>query len=285
MTNRPKLPHWIRIRIGAGTGRDETEEILKSLNLNIVCSGAQCPNLHECWLKRTATFMILGDACTRNCRFCAVPHTKNPPPPSLDEPQNIALAVEKMALKYVVITSVTRDDLHDGGATQFAKVIHSVKSTVPDIKIEVLTPDYLDDNLKIVIDAKPYVFNHNVETVERISKQIRIKADYRRSLNSLEQAVAFSNGNIPVKSGLMVGLGEKDEEIEQAILDIRNAGASLLTIGQYLPPSDSHWQLERYVRPDVFEQWRSFALDAGFKKVASAPLVRSSYHAEELHES
>ena len=285
MKTRPKLPPWIRVRIGAGTGREETAEILRTLNLNTVCAGAECPNLHECWLKKTATFMILGDSCTRNCRFCAVNHTDNPLPPSAEEPYNIALAVKKMALKYVVITSVTRDDLPDGGAGQFAAVIQSLTDIVPDIKIEVLTPDYLDDNLKIVINAEPFVFNHNVETVERLSKQIRLKADYRRSLKTLEQAFKFSDGKIPVKSGLMVGMGETDKEIEQAILDIRGTGASMLTIGQYLPPSDIHWQLERFVHPDVFEHWREFAVNAGFNKVASGPMVRSSYHAEELHES
>jgi lipoic acid synthetase len=284
MKTRPKLPPWIRVRIGAGTGREETAEILRSLNLNTVCAGAECPNLHECWLKKTATFMILGDSCTRNCRFCAVNHTDNPLPPSSEEPANIALAVRKMNLKYVVITSVTRDDLSDGGAGQFAAVIKSVTESVPDIKIEVLTPDYLDDNLRIVIDADPFVFNHNVETVERLSKQIRLKADYSRSLKTLEQAYNFSEGRIPVKSGLMVGMGESDKEIEQAILDIRSTGASMLTIGQYLPPSDSHWQLKRYVHPDVFEHWKEFALNAGFNKVASGPMVRSSYHAEELHD-
>jgi lipoic acid synthetase len=285
MKKRPKLPPWIRVRVGTGNGRTETAQILSDLKLNTVCGSAECPNLSECWLKRTATFMILGNECTRNCRFCAVQHSSKPLPPENDEPDRIAIAVKKMNLKYVVITSVTRDDLPDGGATHFSKTISAIRNSMPDIKIEVLTPDYLDENLQIVLNANPAVFNHNVETPERLSKEIRIKANYRRSLQTLAEAAKFSNGSIKIKSGLMVGMGETDDEVETAIKDIRQAGATMLTIGQYLPPSGNHWSLERFVHPDTFEQWRLFALNEGFDKVASAPLVRSSYHAEELNEN
>ena len=288
MKTRPKLPPWIRVRIGTGEGRKEVASILKELNLNTVCGSAECPNLAECWQKRTATFMILGNECTRDCRFCAVKHNPAPALPDPKEPANIAEAVQRMGLKYVVITSVTRDDLPDGGAPQFADTVCEIRKIDPNIQIEVLTPDYLGNELKTVLNAKPAVFNHNIETVERLSREIRRKANYQRSMQTLTEAANFAKAlkpesDILIKSGLMVGMGETDEEVEQTICDIRKTGASMLTIGQYLPPSGKHWQLERYVEPKIFEHWRKFALEQGFAKVASAPLVRSSYHAEELH--
>ncbi len=283
MKHRPKLPPWIRVRVGTGEGRKEVASILKELNLNTVCGSAECPNLAECWQKKTATFMILGNECTRDCRFCAVKHNKKPIEPDTKEPANIAEAVRRMNLKYVVITSVTRDDLPDGGSKQFADTVCEIRKGDPNIGIEVLTPDYLGANLQTVISAKPTVFNHNIETVERLSREIRIKANYRRSMKTLTEAVRLSKGKIIVKSGLMVGMGETDDEVENTICDIRKTGTSFLTIGQYLPPSGKHWSLERYVEPEIFENWRKFALKQGFTKVASAPLVRSSYHAGELH--
>ena len=277
---RPRLPEWIRVKTYAGAGRKKVQKIVSGLGLNTVCESARCPNLGECWHKQTATFMILGDICTRDCRFCAVKHGT---PQALDdlEPVKIAKAVKEMNLKYVVITSVTRDDLGDGGASHFAKVIDKVRKSNGDIKIEVLTPDFDGDTsaLKIVLDKKPDVFNHNIETVERLSEQIRTTATYKKSLEVLKNVAEIGEG-VAIKSGLMVGLGETDKEVESTIKDLYDAGVSILTIGQYLPPTSKHWPLERYVHPDKFEEWRLFALNLGFKSVASAPLVRSSYHAE-----
>ena len=281
---RPRLPDWIRVKAYAGKGRSNVKGVITDLGLHTVCESARCPNLGECWHKQTATFMILGDICTRNCRFCAVKHGV-PDLPDSEEPSNIAEAVKRMNLKYVVITSVTRDDLDDGGAGHFAEVIQMIrKVNGDDVKIEVLTPDFNGDisALKSVLDAAPTVFNHNIETVKRLSSEIRTTATYEKSLMFLKDAADISNGRPPIKSGLMVGLGESDDEVETAIIDLRDAGVSMLTIGQYLPPSLNHWSLERYVHPDIFEKWRLFALDLGFINVASAPLVRSSYHAEEL---
>lgn len=283
MKTRPKFPPWIRVRVGTGEGRKEVASILKELNLNTVCGSAECPNLAECWQKRTATFMILGNECTRDCRFCAVKHNSSPALPDPKEPANIAEAVKRMNLKYVVITSVTRDDLLDGGAQQFADTVCEIRKIDTEIQIEVLTPDYLGKDLQNVLAAQPTVFNHNIETVERLSREIRIKANYKRSLQTLTEAAEYSQGKILIKSGLMVGMGETDDEVEQTICDIRKTGVSMLTIGQYLPPSGKHWPLKRYVEPATFNHWREFALEQGLTKVASAPLVRSSYHAEELH--
>ena len=281
--NRPRLPPWIRVKVGVGSGRSEVSAILKELNLNTVCGSAECPNLDECWRKHTATFMILGNECTRNCRFCAVDHALAPSLPVPNEPANIAEAVSRLGLKYVVITSVTRDDLPDGGSSQFAATMHAVRSRSEGaVKVEILTPDYLGDDLRRVLDAQPVVFNHNVETVERLSKEIRMKADFRRSLCVLSEATEIASDSTNVKSGIMVGLGETDQEVEATIREIRGTGVSILTIGQYLPPSRSHWPLDRYVEPAKFAEWKEYALSLGFSGVASAPLVRSSYHAEEL---
>jgi len=284
--SRPKLPPWIRVKVGCGAGRDEVAAILDRLKLNTVCSSARCPNLGECWHRKTATFMIMGNECTRNCKFCAVDSNYAPAPLEADEPQRIAEAAKAMELKYVVVTSVTRDDLPDGGAAHFSEVITALRNTLPDIGIEVLTPDFNEDltALKTVLAAKPSVFNHNIETVQRLSKQVRSKANYERSLQVLSNAVEIGGTNIPVKSGLMVGMGERDEEVITAIRDLRKAGVSILTIGQYLPPTNAHWALDRYVTPEVFAEWKEFALELGFKFVASGPLVRSSYNAAELLE-
>ena len=280
---KPKFPPWIRIKVGAGSGKQEVSKILNELNLNTVCSSAGCPNLDECWRRNTATFMILGNDCTRNCRFCAVNHSDAPEMPDPEEPANVAEAAVRLKLKYVVVTSVTRDDLPDGGSSQFAATICELRRRDPEIEVEVLTPDYLGSNLQTVLDAQPVVFNHNIETVERLSREIRIKADYHRSLEVLKSAVELAGSETAVKSGLMVGMGESDDEVKTTICDIRKTGASILTIGQYLPPSGSHWKLERYVEPVKFDEWRDFALGLGFKNIASAPLVRSSYHADMLH--
>jgi lipoic acid synthetase len=226
--------------------------------------------------------MILGNECTRNCRFCAVPHNKKPRQNDLEEPERVAEAAARMKLRHVVVTSVTRDDLSDGGSAVFAATIRTIRAASKNVAVEVLTPDYLDDSLKTVLAERPDVFNHNVETVERLSAEVRSKARYRRSLDVLSSATEISAGNILIKSGLMVGMGETDDEVERTIRDIRAAGTDTLTIGQYLPPSNSHWPLDRYVHPDKFDEWKELALSLGFERVASAPMVRSSYHAGEL---
>jgi len=280
---RPPLPKWIRVRARCGGGRDEVDGLLGELGLHTVCQSANCPNLGECWHQRTATFMILGDVCTRNCRFCAVKHGV-PAPPDLDEPGKVAEAAKRLGLKYVVVTSVTRDDLPDGGAGIFAATIQALRGLASDVKVEVLTPDFNLDQaaLRTVLEARPDVFNHNLETVERITKQVRYRAEYRKSLEVLRLAGELSGGAIAIKSGIMVGLGETDEEVVEALRDLRAAGVSLLTIGQYLPPSASHWPLARYVEPARFAEWETMAKEMGFTGVASGPLVRSSYMAERL---
>ena len=281
---RPKLPPWIRVKVSAGENKDKVESLLGQYKLHTVCKSAKCPNLCECWHRQTATFMILGDECTRNCTFCAVNHSRKPAPPDAEEPAKIAEAAKAMDLKYVVITSVTRDDLPDGGAAHFAKTISEIKMRMPKTKVEVLTPDFAGNlkNLKIVTDAGPDVFNHNMETVERLSSEIRSGADFRKSLTVLKSAYGLSNGRYSVKSGVMAGLGETDMEIEETICEIRNTGADMLTIGQYLPPTQNHRKLDRYIHPDTFAVWKSFAEKLGFRSVASGPLVRSSYNAANL---
>ena len=281
---RPKLPPWIRVKVPCGAQREHVEELLKMNALNTVCRGAQCPNLSECWHRGTAAFMILGDRCTRNCKFCAVGHVEAPLPPDPAEPENLADAAAKMGLSFVVVTSVTRDDLPDGGSQHFAATIRALKKKIPHVRVEVLVPDFnlIEEQIRTVLDAKPDVYNHNVETVERLTPQIRSKAQYRRSLEVLKTAYNMTNGKIPVNSGIMVGLGETDEEIFQTIRDIRDTGAEFLTVGQYLQPSPQHWPLARYVEPSMFEEFGKFAREIGFTHVASGPLVRSSYYAEQL---
>jgi lipoyl synthase len=281
---RPRLPEWIRVKTYTGQGRQDLNNLISDLGLNTVCESAKCPNIAECWHKKTATFMIMGDSCTRNCKFCAVNHGKVEPL-DVTEPVKIAEAIKRMTLKYVVITSVTRDDLKDEGAQHFVDVIDEVrKLNSNEISIEVFTPDFNDniELIKKVIMASPTVFNHNIETVERLSKDIRDVASYRTSLSVLRTAADLANGKVAVKSGLMVGLGEKDDEVLKTIDDLYLAGVRMLTIGQYLPPTAQHWLLDRYVQPDKFAEWRKYAYSKGFTHVASAPLVRSSYHAEDL---
>lgn len=282
-----RLPPWIRVKISCGSNREDVNKILADYQLNTVCRSARCPNLGECWHRRTATFMILGDKCTRDCKFCAVKHCEYPPPPPPDEARRVAKAAKEMGLEYVVVTSVTRDDLDDGGASQFATVIRELYDTLPGVKVEVLTPDFKGDinSLKTVLEENPTVFNHNVETVERLSKKIRSRANYKCSLSVLSSAFKECNGKIPIKSGLMVGMGETDAEVEKTICELHNCGVTVLTIGQYLQPTSQHWPVARYVEPDKFEYWRKFAKKTGFTFVASAPLVRSSYNASEVLKS
>ncbi len=280
---RPKLPPWIRVKTGVGQARNEVNEIVESLKLHTVCQSAKCPNLAECWHGKTATFMIMGNHCTRNCKFCAVHPIESFEPLDPNEPQNVADAALKMGLKFVVVTSVTRDDLPDGGAHHFAQTIQAIRNTIPGVKVEVLTPDFQQqkDLIQIVADAKPDVFNHNIESVRRVTPLVRNKATYEGSLQTLKMFAEIAP-QIPVKSGIMVGLGETDEEVEETLRDMFNAGVRYLTIGQYLPPSAKHWPLDRYVEPSTFDHWRDLAIEIGFTQVASGPMVRSSYHAHKL---
>lgn len=278
-----KKPDWIRVKLPSNGSIVELKNLLRNKKLVTVCEEASCPNLPECFSHGTATFMIMGDRCTRRCAFCDVAHGR---PEALDpeEPKNIAETTAQMGLKYVVITSVDRDDLRDGGAAHFAAVINALRSTVPSIKVEVLVPDFrgrLEKALDALALAPPDVFNHNLETVPRLYKAIRPGSDYQWSLTLLQQhKQRFPH--IPTKSGLMVGLGETDEELEQAFADLRAHDVDMLTVGQYLAPSRHHAPVLRYVTPAQFEQYTVIAKKLGFSQVASGPLVRSSYHADKL---
>lgn len=287
-----RLPPWIRIRYG-GRGTQETvNRLLETHALHTVCQGAQCPNQHECFSRGVATFMILGDVCTRDCRFCAV-KTGAPPPVDADEPRRMAEAAARLKLRHVVVTSVTRDDLSDGGAAHFAAAIGALREALPGATVEVLTPDFkgVEQDIATVLNAIPDVFNHNLETVRRLQKAIRPAADYDRSLAVLSYAAGFGawrpasgvqsqNLKTSVKSGLMVGLGETDEEIDEAMADLRRVGVELLTIGQYLAPSAGHAAVQRYVPPAQFEEYARRGTAMGFCNVAAGPMVRSSYRAE-----
>jgi lipoic acid synthetase len=278
-----RLPDWVKVRAAMGLHHNDTRLLLKSRGLATVCKEARCPNIGECFSKPTATFMVLGSKCTRNCGFCSV---ESSTPESIDpeEPGKVAEAAKEMGLRYVVVTSVTRDDLCDGGAGHFASTVHAIRKTLPGAKIEVLTPDFRGrfDDLKTVLNAGPDVYNHNVETVPRLYPVVRARADYKRSLSLLEHAKRCAP-EIYTKSGLMLGFGEAFDEIIGVLRDLRNAGCDLLTIGQYLRPSRSNLPVTEYVSPDTFEKLRLIALSKGFKYVASAPLVRSSMNAEEMY--
>ena len=277
-----KKPDWIRVKAGSSAGRfGEIKQILREHKLHTVCEEATCPNIGECFGNGTATFMILGDLCTRRCPFCDVGHGK-PLPPDAEEPEKLARTIAAMKLKYVVITSVDRDDLRDGGAQHFADCIAKVREYSPATKIEVLVPDFrgrLDISLDILAATPPDVMNHNMETVPRLYKQARPGADYANSLQLL-QAFRKRVPGVPTKSGLMVGLGETDEEILETLRDLRAHDVEMLTIGQYLAPSGHHLPVLRYVHPDVFAMYAREATAMGFTHAASAPLVRSSYHAD-----
>jgi lipoic acid synthetase len=273
-----RLPQWMRRPIATDQSYPDVSKLLESLQLNTVCASAKCPNRHECWNSGTATVMILGNTCTRNCRFCNV-STGKPSPVDPDEPARVAEAAKRLNLRHVVITSVTRDDLPDGGAQAFADTIHAVKAVMPEASVEVLTPDFVE-HLDIVLDAAPDVFNHNLETVERLQKTVRAQASYEKSLATLRK-VAERRG-VQVKSGLMLGLGETDEEIFQCLEDLYEAGVRLLTLGQYLAPTREHHPVERYLSPEHFDKLAARAREIGFAGVAAGPLVRSSYRADEL---
>jgi lipoic acid synthetase len=278
-----RKPDWIRVKAGNDAGRfGEIKKMLREQKLHTVCEEAACPNIGECFGRGTATFMILGDICTRRCPFCDVGHGK-PLPPDVDEPRHLAESVANLKLRYVVITSVDRDDLRDGGAQHFVDVIRAVREASPSTTIEVLVPDFrgrMDVALEIFGQALPDVMNHNLETVPRLYKQARPGADYAHSLNFLK-AFKERYPDVPTKSGLMVGLGETDEEIIEELKDMRAHNIDLLTIGQYLAPSNHHLPVQRYVHPDTFKRFESEALAMGFNGAACGPMVRSSYWADQ----
>jgi len=273
-----RLPQWLRRPIATDENYPDVSKLLKSLNLNTVCASAKCPNRHECWNRGTATVMILGNTCTRNCRFCNVA-TGKPDPVDPDEPFRVAEAARRLELRHVVITSVDRDDLPDGGAHAFANTIGAVKAAVPEVTVEVLTPDFVE-HLDIVLDAGPEVFNHNLETVRRLQKTVRPQASYKKSLATLRKAA--ERGGVHVKSGLMLGLGETDEEVFQTLEDLYAVGVRLLTMGQYLAPTKEHYPMERFIPPEHFDELAERARAIGFTGVAAGPLVRSSYRADQL---
>jgi lipoyl synthase len=279
--NALRKPDWIRVRIPASPAVSELKQLLRENNLVTVCEEASCPNLPECFTKGTATFMIMGDKCTRRCSFCDVAHGR-PDPLDANEPAHLASTIAKMGLRYVVITSVDRDDLRDGGASHFTACITAIREKSPHIKIEILVPDYrgrMDIALDETGKALPDVFNHNIETVPRLYKQARPGSDYVHSLRLL-QAFKERFPNIPTKSGIMLGLGETNDEIKQTLIDLRAYHIDRVTLGQYLQPSRYHLPVARYVTPDEFKQFATLAKDLGFEHVASGPLVRSSYHAD-----
>ncbi len=275
-------PAWLRLRLPSGPVYEQVRSMLSNIGLHTVCQEAHCPNQWECFSSRTAAFLIMGPHCTRNCRFCAVEHGP-PGPPDPEEPARVAEAARSLGLLYAVVTSVTRDDLADGGASCFAATIGVIKEKQPDALVEVLIPDFKGDfkALGTVLAARPDVINHNIETVERLYSSVRPGASYERSLGLLSQAKRTAP-SIPVKSGLMLGLGETEPEIRRTIKDLFDAGCSMLTLGQYLQPSALHLPVERYVPPEEFDDWKRVALEIGFSQVASGPFVRSSYHAENL---
>ncbi|HBF08155.1 MAG: lipoyl synthase [Gammaproteobacteria bacterium] len=277
----PRKPDWIRVRLPNNGKANEVRQMLKTQKLNTVCEEASCPNLPECFGKGTATFMIMGDICTRRCPFCDVAHGK-PLGLDPDEPKHLAETVAALKLKYVVITSVDRDDLRDGGAQHFADCIKAVREASPDTKIEILVPDFrgrMDVALDILSETPPDVFNHNLENAPRLYKQIRPGSDYIWSLELLQKFKA-RNPDVPTKSGLMVGLGETDEELLAVFRDMRKYDVDWLTVGQYLQPSRDHHPVMRFVTPETFQMYAKEAREMGFTQVASGPMVRSSYHAD-----
>jgi len=274
-----KRPPWLKVKISWGEGYRLLKSLLSDSDLHTVCQEANCPNINHCFENKTATFLILGNVCTRGCRFCDI-KKGTPLPVDSEEPKRVALAVKKLGLEYVVITSVTRDDLSDGGASLFSQTVQEIRNLVPDCKVELLIPDFLGsfESLKMVLDGKPDVLNHNLETVKRLYPQVRRGADYQRSLNLLRMAKNYDQ-NLITKSGIMIGLGEIWEEIIDLMRDLRNANCDLLTIGQYLSPSREHLHVLKYYHPDEFAELKSVGERMGFLHLESGPLVRSSYQA------
>ncbi|HEY5233359.1 MAG TPA: lipoyl synthase [Verrucomicrobiae bacterium] len=281
---RPRLPEWLRITLPTSDSFARTRGLLDELKLHTVCESAKCPNHWECWSKGTATFMIAGDRCTRACGFCAV-STAKPLALEADEPLRVAEATRRMKLKHVVITAVARDDLPDGGAEHFRQTIEKVRELNPGIAIEVLVPDFLDNDAAIenVLAANPHIFNHNLETVRRLTPGVRHRATYDRSLCVLKKVKTKRGDTIYTKSGMMLGLGEREEEILTAMRDLRESDCDILTLGQYLQPSLKHLPVVEFVMPEKFAEYKWRAEEMGFVHVASGPMVRSSYHADEFN--
>jgi lipoic acid synthetase len=278
MQIKERRPEWLRIKLQVNESFMKVRNIVSDHKLHTVCEEARCPNMSECWSRGTATFMILGDICTRSCGFCAV-KTGKPVGLDIDEPQRVAQAVKLMGIKHAVITSVNRDDLKDGGAGIFAETIKKIRELVPECRVEVLIPDFKGDEkaLDIVIEAKPDILNHNVETVPRLYKIVRPQAKYERSLKVLDYC---KKHGLVTKTGLMLGIGEKTEEVIDVMKDLRSIDVDILTLGQYLQPTKMHLPVDRFVQPEEFEMLKKIGLEMGFKYVESGPLVRSSYHAE-----
>jgi lipoic acid synthetase len=284
--SRPRLPEWLRITLPTSDSFARTRGLLDELKLHTVCESAKCPNHWECWSKGTATFMIAGDRCTRACGFCAV-STAKPLALEADEPARVAEATRRMKLKHVVITAVARDDLKDGGAEHFRQTIEKVRELNPGIVIEVLVPDFLDNDVAIenVLAANPHIYNHNLETVRRLTPSVRHRATYDRSLSVLRKVKEKRGDTIYTKSGIMLGLGETENEVVVAMEDLRASGCDILTLGQYLQPSLKHLPVIEFVSPEQFAVFGSVARELGFVHVASGPMVRSSYHADEFSTS
>jgi lipoic acid synthetase len=280
-----KIPEWLKVKMPSGENYTKLKKLVIDQNLNTVCQEAKCPNIGDCWERETATFMILGDICTRACTYCAVTSGK-PKGLDLGEPIRLAKTIQTLNLKYAVITSVNRDDLADGGSFVFSECIRQIKKLIPTCKVEVLTPDFAGNlhSLKLIIDAGPDVFNHNIESVARIFPKIRAKGNYKVSLGVLANAKNI-NPSMITKSGLMVGLGETIDEIFQTMQDLRNVKCDLLTVGQYLRPTKAHTPMARWYTPQEFKTIQNMGLGIGFKHVASGPLVRSSFHADEQHKN
>jgi lipoic acid synthetase len=281
--HQARKPDWIKVRLPSNPVFFSTKALVSDLRLHTVCESAQCPNRWECWSQGTATFMIAGDRCTRACGFCAVT-TAKPFALEQDEPQRVAEAVMRMKLKHVVVTAVARDDVPDGGALHFARTIEAIRERDASVIIEVLVPDFngKDDSLRVVLEAAPHVFNHNIETVERLTPVVRSRAKYKLSLEFLARAKELSP-DITTKSGIMLGLGETETEVFQAMDDLREHGVEVLTMGQYLRPTPQHLPVVEYIRPEVFNLYGDIARNKGFTHVASGPLVRSSYHAADFN--
>ena len=276
-----RKPSWIRTRHSNSQKVSQLKQTLRKQELFTVCEEAQCPNLNECFTHGTATFMIMGQICTRRCPFCDVAHGK-PKPLNSNEPQHLADTIAKMALKYVVITSVDRDDLRDGGAMHFKNCIDAIRTQTPTVKIEILTPDFrgrVEKALDIFSDCPPDVFNHNLETVPSLYPQVRPGADYQHSLALLKE-FKQQHSQVITKSGLMLGVGESKKQVLDVLQDLRHHGVDMLTLGQYLQPSRHHLAVEEYIHPDQFQEYKELALEMGFSQVASGPMVRSSYHAD-----
>jgi lipoic acid synthetase len=280
---RPRIPEWFRMRLPTTGTYAQTRNMLQDLRLHTVCESAKCPNHWECWSKGTATFMIGGDRCTRACGFCAV-STAKPLPLDPEEPHRVAQATTRMRLRHVVITAVARDDLSDGGAAHFKATVDAVRAANPGIVVEILVPDFndRDDAIETVLAANPEIFNHNLETVRRLTPSVRHRATYDRSLSVLRKVKSRRGDSLYTKSGLMLGLGEKEDEVLTAMEDLRGVGCDILTLGQYLQPTMNHLPVVEFVRPEQFAAYGERARQMGFVHVASGPLVRSSYHAEEF---